>query len=292
MSSIQLKSIRPHAQRAFRRLRLVLNRKRHSAVPIFVLGTQRSGTKMLLRTLERSDQIWAHDHRPRDLSHLLRPDPAYRREESGSMARLVDRDALRSLIESSPTEVLAFHAIAESQNGDTLLHDFERGRIIWVYRRYADVANSALDSWGDHQKDLIKRVHERNYAALNWRCERVPEEVQQQVGDLYDPAMAPFDASCLFWYMRNQFFFELGLDREKRVFLVQYEDFVTDPKGRFRMLFDWIGVPFDESLVDHIFSSSIGKRKVADPVASTAALCDPLLARLDTAYEAQLDRLR
>jgi hypothetical protein len=89
--------------------------------------------------------------------------------------------------------------------------------------------------------------------------------------------------------MRNQFFFELGFEREARVFLVQYEDFVTNPEKRFRMLFEWIGVPFDASFVDHIFSSSIAKRKVADPAPSTAALCDPLQARLDATYRAQVD---
>ena len=78
-----------------------------------------------------------------------------------------------------------------SQDSDKLLADFERGRLIWVYRHYADVANSALALWGEHQKDLIKRFHDRNLKSLNWRGDRVPESVIREVGDLYDPDMTP-----------------------------------------------------------------------------------------------------
>ena len=291
MLAMRWGSLGPHLRRALKRVRMKTTGRPGSATPVFVVGTQRSGTKMTLKTLDRSPEVWAHDHRPHDLSHFGRHDPAYHVNENGRMARLADRSTLEKLISTTAANVIAFHSIAESQNSVELLADFKGSRIIWVYRRYTDVANSALVRWGDHQKDLVRRVNERQFDQLTWRGEKLSESVLTSVGDLYDPEMSAFDGACLFWYMRNQFFFELDLDSNPSVFLLQYEDFVQNPNARFKTLFGWLGLSFEPALVDHIFSSSIGKKKTPEFEDTTRALCEPLHERLNKAYERQMERL-
>lgn len=291
MLAMQGRAVWPHLSRALKRVRMKMLGRKGSALPVFVVGTQRSGTKMTLKTLERSPQVWAHDHRRRDVAHLLRPDPAYVVTKSGRMARLIERSSLRELIAKTPAPVVAFHAIAESQNSVELLEEFNRSRVVWVYRRYTDVANSALVKWGDHQKDLVRRINQRRFDQLSWRGEKLPESVVKSVGDLYDPNMSAFDGACLFWYMRNQFFFDLGLESNPSVFLLQYEDFVQNPDERFEMLYRWLGLSYDRSFVDHIFASSVGRKRPPEYADSTRALCDPLQSRLDAAYSSQIERL-
>ena len=41
--------------------------------------------------------------------------------------------------------------------------------------------------------------------------------------------MNKHDAAALFWFARNQLFFEQGLHQHPRVTMLRYEDFATDP---------------------------------------------------------------
>ena len=54
-------------------------------------------------------------------------------------------------------------------------------------------------------------------------------------------AMTPETAAVLFWVVRNQLYFDLGLDRRDDVLLVSYDDFVAEPEVQMRRLCAFIG---------------------------------------------------
>lgn len=273
--SPHLKRLRMHLWQRYR-----FDRSQPSQ-PVFIVGCQRSGTKMLLNTLDRSPETWSHDHRLVDPIYFFRHDPAYAKTPDGGLSRLREPALLRRLIERCPAPVVVFHAIAEAQQADTLLERYPGAKVVWIYRNYADVANSAVRKWGDHQKDVIRRFRDQEWDRLKWRGERVSRETTERLAQSYSDDLSSQEGAVLFWYLRNHWYFTLRLDTHDRVMLVKYEDLVAEPLVHFARLFAFVGLPFAPSYVSAVHAASVGKD--APPVLREGirALCDALLAALD-----------
>lgn len=270
-----------HALAQARRGQKYLWQRRHldRGVPklgVFVVGCQRSGTNMLTRVIDRSPHAWVY---PED------PYSAAFRDHRLRSPEVVDR-----LIRRSVAPTVAFKPICDSHLTDELVARHERSKAIWIYRGYRDVANSAVKNWGTHQVDIARWIVERNWEILDWRGERLGTEVDGLIRRVYRAEMSPQEGAALFWYTRNHFYFELGLDEEDRVLLVQYEDLVAHPAEAFRRVFEFIRCPFDPAFVSDVFLSSIGKTEfpAIDPRIESA--CEELQARLDTRYAEQSER--
>lgn len=254
---------------------------------VFITGCQRSGTKMLLKTLDQSPQIWTHDHRHRDLAYGLGRDPAYQISAEGSLARLAPIDKLTELVRCRQAPVVAFHSLADSQQIDRILDAIPEARAIWIYRHYADVAASAVHLWGQHQLDLIERFRLRQFDLLKWRGENISPEVLSALDGCHRSDLTPAEGGALLWFTRNQFLFHLKLANSPRVLLVRYEDLVTRPGDFFPEVFRFVDIPFESRFVDHIFATSVRKAKTGNYSPQVKTLCDELLNRLDQVYAAR-----
>jgi len=268
-------------RRAGKRARLSMRPRRPAKCAVFITGCQRSGTKMTLKTLDQSPDVWTHDHRKVDLAYLFSHDPAYQMSNVGTLARLLPIDQLRSLIDRSPTPIVAFHAIADSQTCPELLAGIPDAKVVWIYRHYVDVARSAVNLWGDHQRDLIRRFRDGKFDELKWRAEKMPREEVEKISQCWRDDLTPEEGAALIWYARNQFYFHLGLDDSKRVLLVNYESFVTDATAYCPRLFEFIGAKFDAAYVKHIFSSSVRRDRKSSYSPEITELCDNLMNKLE-----------
>ena len=232
----------------------------------FVFGCQRSGTKMVMRVLDRSPRtrIFHENHAVAFADFQLRPDRV-----------------IRSLVALNPAPVQIFKPICDSQEADRILARFPGARALWVFRHHDDVANSAAEKWGDHQRELIASLVGGDLDRWGWRLARVPATVLAAISQVYRPDLSAHEGALLFWYLRNSFFFALGLDQEPRVRLVGYEALVSAPEESFGALFAHVGTPFDPAFVDRVRGGSVGR--VAPPAASSEirALCADLQGRLD-----------
>ncbi|EBM0725475.1 sulfotransferase, partial [Salmonella enterica subsp. enterica serovar Senftenberg] len=90
-------------------------------------------------------------------------------------------------------------------------------------------------------------------------------------------------AAVLFWVVRNQLWFDLGLDRRPDVLLVSYDRFVADPHGQMRRLCAFLDLPYRPVLCDHVTPrTSHGSAELPiDP--DVRRLARGLMARLDEA---------
>jgi hypothetical protein len=230
----------------------------------FVLGTQRSGTTMLLNVLDTSPETEVyHEYHPAAMdSFRLRPPVV--------IEKLASRSAARALV---------LKPITDSHRADWLLQRFPDARAIWVFRRYEDVANSAIAMWPGENVEFVNRVREDNLPAMDWRGERVSEEVLSVIGELARQPLNEQEGAALFWYARNALYFELGLADDARVLLVQYEDLVEDPT-RFRAIFDHLGLAWDEAFVEQVKSTSVGRRPFGPIREDVRAVCDAMMERL------------
>lgn len=239
--------------------------------PVFVVGCNRSGTNMVCAAIGRSPHGWAYQESEFSLAfnaYYLRP------------AWILER-----LIRHTPAPIVAFGSILDSQFTDDLLSRFTGARAIWVYRRYDDVANScARKRWGDHLKDLARWVAHGELERLGARGKRVSDETVRLFGELFREDLSKEDYACLYWYLRNQLYFDLGLHRDPRVLIVQYEDAVLNRERAFRRVFDFLGFPYDPATIEHIFSSSVSKHPWPGIEPGIQQLCDRLQQRLHTHY--------
>lgn len=238
--------------------------------PVFICGSNRSGTQMVCRALGNSPHGW--DYPEADFSI------AFERYSLRSHA-VVER-----LIRLAPAPLVSFGSILDSQFADALLDRFDNARAIWVYRRYQDASNSSIRSWGDHQKKMMRKVAEGNLSWLGPRGLRISEETVRLLRSLYSDTLSLEAASCLYWFMRNQVFFDLGLDNDPRVLALQYEDAVLHPERSFQSVFRFLGLPYHDEVLRDIFASSVSKDAWKGIPDDIRLLCDGLKQKLDVQH--------
>ena len=200
---------------------------------VLIFGCQRSGTTMLQQTfLDRSWRILIleeHDRR------LVGPgaDP----EETTWQ----DYSTVLGRIRRLPFEVVAAKPLVESASATELMDAAGTVKAVWMLRHYPEVARSNLSKFGtDNPYRDLEPIRSRD--ALNWRYKGVTEETCETVTELLNRGLTPFDAAALFWWTRNQLYFDQRLWEDDRVRILRYERACNQPEEVIRSLSDHIGV--------------------------------------------------
>jgi hypothetical protein len=239
--------------------------------PVFVLGCNRSGTNMVCRGIGKHSSGWDYPEAEFSLAfngYYLRADWVIER-----------------LIRYTPAPIVSFGSILDSQFAEDLLSRYEHARAIWIYRRYQDVANScARMKWGPHLKEMVGWVAQGQLEKLGARGKRISGDTIRLFSELYRDDLPVKDGACLYWYLRNQLYFNLNLDQDPRVLLVQYEDAVLNKEKAFRRIFDFLDFPYDPATLEGIFASSVGKHDWSGADPAIEAVCGALTTRLDARY--------
>lgn len=246
------------------------------AAPLFVVGCQRSGTNMLMDVLEKSLDTWTYneDHGHTFINYRIKP--------------LEER---KRLIQKARCRWVVFKPLCDSQNIDRLLDEHPDAKAIWEFRRYQDVANSALHNWGlEHQRWMI-RMAATDPEWDHWLVDRMPPQRRQLVQDLYDDRMSFHTAAALKWYLRNAIYFDYGLDHcTDRVRLLSYEESVQHPVEQFSTMWEFLGMEFQPGYVSEVFATSIRKQDFPRIDPRVEALCEEMTERLQRALKAQDQR--
>lgn len=239
--------------------------------PVFIVGCNRSGTNMVCGAIGNSPHGW--DYRESDFSIAFR---GYYLRRDGIIEWLIRR---------TPAPIISFGCILDSQFTDDLLSRFDGARAIWVYRSYEDVANScARMQWGHHLKDFARWVARGEIERLGARGKRISTDTIKLFAELFREDLSKEESACLYWYMRNQLYFDLNLHKDPHVLIVQYEDTVLNKDKAFRRIFSFLGFPFDHAIIDGIFASSVGKYPLPGIDPAIREVCSTLKTRLDEHY--------
>jgi hypothetical protein len=261
--------------------------------PVFVLGCQRSGTTICQNVFLRSPHC-----------------DVFREGNKRAMTdewRLRNEAAIRELIRKSRKAVALFKPLNDAQWAPRFLADYDDARIVWIYRDPGDTSNSAVTKWGDVQGDIIRTVGRALEQGGNaagavdllsgqpgfaMYAEQIPDAAAARIVAWAGAGLDPHSGAAALWWLRNQFFTALGLDRDERALLVKYESFVQDPGATVRRICGHMGVPFSESLVAEVHAGSVGRRPQPDLEPSVAAACRELMAVLDGHWAATESRDR
>lgn len=247
---------------------------RGSAAPVYVVGLQRSGTNMLVRALQNSleTQVYNENDRRAFRTFSLRDDAVIR--------DLVHRDHHR---------IVVFKPLKDSDRIVELLDDPampRTGRALWAYRGYEGRVRSALGQFTDNNLQVLRAVASGDLDG-RWQVRGMPARSLAVVRSFDMHSMNPESAAALMWFLRNQLFFDLGLDRREDVMLVRYERLLSEPAATVRAVAAFASIGYDDRMVAHIERRQPAIRQPLDLDPGVRTLCDDLHARLcESAAEA------
>jgi len=244
-----------------------------TAMPIFLVGAQRSGTNMLVRSLQTCPEfeVYNENNRRAFTNYRLRSD-----------------EAIVEIINRSRHRYVLFKPLIDSHRVDELLDELlsaTPGLALWAYRNVDGRVRSSVAKFGDTNLRAMEEIAQ-GMGMHRWEAQRLSTESLDLIRSFNYETLDATSASALFWYVRNSLFFELHLDARPDVMLVSYDAFVADPEGCMRLLCDRIGLPWDPRLTAHVAPRAPGntERLVLEPAIRRA--CEDLQERLDAAERA------
>lgn len=241
-----------------------MTRPEQQGRPIFVLGSQRSGTNMLFEHFQnRSDtDPYNEDDQAAFENFLLHP-----------------FDQIHHLLQHAKAPVVAFKPICDSHRFAEFVEAFPDGSFIWLTRYYKDVANSAIRNFQFSDRAIRKVC--TGQTGGGWFQEGVSAESEAILREVYDPELSRFELACLVWWARNRVVLEQNVDQAPRTLMLAYEKLVTEPAEVFSFMCEVLGLSPQPQAHRHVHSRSI-KRHTYDPVAPRIeALCDELTAEIE-----------
>jgi len=248
---------------AKRSVRSIIRARRNERRVLLIFGCQRSGTTMIQQTfLDRSWRVLIleeHDHR------LVGPTPGPEETTWQEYSTVMGR------IRRLPFEVVAAKPLVESASATALMDAAGAVKAVWMIRRYPEVAQSNVNRFGmDNPYRDLQPIRSRD--ATDWRYSGVTEEAWETVTALLNRRLTPFDAAALFWWTRNQLYFDQRLWEDDRIRILRYERACNQPDEVIRSLSDHIGLalPID----------SIAPRVRARPLPAETTELDPEVDRL------------
>ncbi|MDX6547286.1 MAG: hypothetical protein QOG33_836 [Gaiellales bacterium] len=257
------------------RTRLALSKRRwrraHSiapkAVPVFLVGLQRSGTNMIARGLEEAPEFEVHNENDRG---------AFERFQ------LRSNDVIRQIVAESGQRYVLFKPLCDSHRTPQLLDELRTpspGRAIWAYRDVDGRVRSALAKFGSNNLEVLTRIAAGNGEGM-WQAAGLSEQNRALLGQFDYATMSPESAAALFWYVRNSLYFELGLDQRADVLLVSYDAMVGHPRSEMERICAFLGLEYRPELDAHVDARAVS----ADPALAiddeVRRLCDELTSRL------------
>ena len=248
---------------AKRSARSIVRARSHERRVVLIFGCQRSGTTMLQQTfLDRSWRVLIleeHDRR------LVGPNPGPEETTWQEYSTVLGR------IHRLPFEVVAAKPLVESASATALMDAAGPVKAVWMLRHYRGVARSNVSRFGvDNPYRDLQPIRSRD--VLDWRYKGTTEETLETVTALMRRSLTPLDAAALFWWIRNQIYFDQRLWKDSRIRILRYERACNQPGEVIRSLSTHIGLALP--------SGSIASRVRAQPSPPETGELDPDIERL------------
>lgn len=196
---------------------------------------------------------------------------------------LRENEIIRGLVEKSRASHVVFKSLADSSRAVELLQLFPSAKVVWIFRNYQDVVNSAMKKWTEHNKYLSYILHEPEKAG--WRATNLTSSLLELIRFHYDRDISDTSARALIWYVRNSMFFEQSLDTNSRACLVRYEDLTRLPETEFERIFRFLDLPLSDSFYGRVSTKSIRRDEAPVIDAAITGICDELQQKLISQLE-------
>jgi hypothetical protein len=235
---------------------------------VFIIGAQRSGTRVPLAALEGAPDVVTYREGAR---------PYFRG------VHLAPEDQLDRLIAACLFPVLVLKPLCESHRATELLGRFPESRLLWMFRGYQDTVASASLKWSSGI-EAVERIVEGRLQPDDWRGGGLTPELLEAARRMYEPALTLPHANAILWYLRTRVLLDLDLFANPAVLVVKYEDLTTDPNAHFPRLFRFIGEPMKAAYLAPIRRASTRRVPALDIPRTVADACAAVFEEVDRRY--------
>jgi hypothetical protein len=244
-----------------------------AAMPVYVVGLQRSGTNMLMRGFDEAPEVEVRNENDRRVFDRF---------------QLRSDEVLSSTVASSRHQIVLVKPLCESHRVDELLDlpGARHGKALWVYRDPEARARSEVSKFGPANLRALREIAAGRGGSI-WQGGRLGSEAVALIRSFDLEAMSSHTAAVLFWVVRNSLVFDLGLDRRGDVHLVSYDAFAAEPETVMREVCDVIGFPYRDELCAHVERRQSHGSAPLDIDPSVRELAADLVNRLDQARAGQ-----
>ena len=168
--------------------------------------------------------------------------------------------------------------LVESHNARKILAEIPQAKGLWMFRNYKDVIASNVKRFSTQVEGLRMAI---TGEPASWRSEMLSKKALAICKKYYDPEMKKADAAALGWYSINSNFFELELDKNPKVRLVNYDDFVKDPEREMKKIYKFLDFPYPKkSITKEVDKQSVSLGKKTKIILDIEILCKNLYERL------------
>jgi hypothetical protein len=263
--------------RSRRRWRRVNGVAPGTAIPVFLVGVQRSGTNMLVRGLEATPAVEVRNENDRKAFQHF---------------RLRGERVVGDLVNASRHQYVLFKPLCDSGRIAAVVDRLPvvpPARVIWAWRDVDARARSAVSKFGDANLRALRQIAAGEGDDL-WQALGLSESSRQLLTEFDYDAMTPHEAACLFWFVRNRMLLEQELASRPDVLVSSYEALVTDPERATRALCGFLGLPWTPQLTAgiEVRGAGGGDRPEIDP--RIRSRCDELTDQLTVVTAATADR--
>lgn len=280
--------VEEHELDPVRRTRLAVQkaswRRRHSVPPgtataVLLTGTPRSGTNMMVRGLAALPEVEVHNEGDRQAFQR------YRLRSDREIAALVERSRHQVVLLKPLLDAHRVRGLLDALGGGS------RARVFWAYRDVDSRARSALTKFGPSALVVLTEIVRDGRSSRRWQAASMSAGTLERLGGLAWDRLTPADGAALMWVVRNELFFDQGLDARSDAMAVSYEAVVADPERVTRAMCAHVGVAWRPSVSADIEPRTPTLRRLdLDPQVRT--WCEEMRERLDRAADASLARLR
>lgn len=236
-----------------------------ASIPVFVFGSQRSGTTMLMNVFELNSNFLVYHE-----SNKKAFDENY---------RIINFDKLGEVIDSSNFEFVAFKPISDSHLINLFSEKFPDSKKIWLYRNYRDVANSSVVKWNAGERNSIREIG-KGIIIDDWFTEGLSDNTIKTIRTVYRDDSSLHECAALWWWARNRIVMEKEINTHKNVLLVNYDDLVKNPVNELSCISDFLGARRPVSAKNYIHGRSICKQEFPEIDARVKELCEQLSVEL------------
>jgi hypothetical protein len=240
---------------------------------LFIIGAQRSGTRVPLVALEGAPDILTYREGAR---------PYFQR------GLLAAEETLDRLFAQCLFPVLVLKPLCESHRARQLLARFPGSRLLWIFRGYEDTVASTALKWSSGI-DAVEQIVQGRLRPDDWRGGGLTPELLDAARRLYEPALNLHHANAMLWYLRSRVLLDLNLFDCPNAMVVKYEDLTSDPARHFPRVFRFIGQPLKPAYLTPVHRNSSRRECTLDVPRPVADACAAVYDEIDRRYRKSLE---
>lgn len=232
--------------------------------PIFVVGSGRSGTDLLVHCLAQSPRVTlVNEDHPRVFNNW----------------RLIGLEAVSDALRWSRTDVTIFKPIVETPRTVELLDKFPDSCALFIFRNPREAIVSLWKFFGDRHIKTVQGWIDEDFALFP----NLSQQMRQHLAAIWQQNQSAETACAVYWLVYNSTYFDLRLDENPRVRLLHYERLVNMPSKTLRSACEFTGIPFRSAMTWQVHTGTSSRAPELDIPDLLEAQCLSTWDRLRTA---------